>query len=182
MTAHLADGVFKAPSINSRKQRTGFFWRRFFCYYWPMKKLSDQGLFGQLATVCGIVAAFGIPLGAGLLWAADVKINEKYATDSDLKSVQEVIRSQVINIQASVDQNTKSVNRIGESVDGLTLVVMDLRRDRLAEEIRIIKMTKSRRADQWTDMEARNLRMKEQALSDLNTQRKALFNRVIQDN
>ena len=182
MTAHTADGHLQAPSNNPHKPRDGFFWRRFFCYYWPMKKLSEQGLFGQLATVAAIVATLGVPIGAGLLWAADIKINQKYATDSDLRTVQTVVQSQVINIKTSVDKNTKSVNRIGETVEGLTLVVLDLQRDRVAEEIRKIEMAEAKRGDAWTDMEARNLRMKKQALSDLNTQREALFNRVIKSN
>jgi len=60
MKAHTADGHFTAPSINSRKQRNRFLWRRFFCYYWPMKKLSEHGVIGQLATVAAIVATLGV--------------------------------------------------------------------------------------------------------------------------
>jgi len=144
-----------------------------------MKKLSEQSLLAQLSTVLGFVAICVTLFGAITLRAADSKIDEKYATDADLASVQAVVTEQIDGLTTVVTTNTDTSNATARSVDGLTLVVLDLQRKEIAAEVFRLEAAKREQAANWNQTEEGQLRDAQQALQDLNTQRAVLFARVM---
>ena len=143
------------------------------------QKLSEQSGAKQLASVLGIVAVFVSLFGAGFLALADQTIDRKYATDDDLKAVQETTEAGIERIETAVNTNTKAVRVTSSSVDGLTLVVMDLQIDKLEGQIRADEREKRAEAAAWNERDEDGLRGKQKALADLSTQRELLFARLI---
>ena len=144
-----------------------------------MAKFSEQRATVQWSTLAGIIAFITGSFGAIALWAADKKIDEKFATDEDVKAVQEQVVSQVELITKTVETNTKTVQATASSVDGLTLVVLDLRIRDLDEELIRLERAKEREPGAWSERDERNLRDREKALADLKLQRDTLFTRII---
>lgn len=144
-----------------------------------MKKLSEQSLLGQLTTVLGFIALCVTLFGTIALRAADQTIDDKYATDVDLLAVQETVTAQVERIELAVSSNSTRIEATTRSVDGLTLTLLDLQRKELAAEVFRLEAEKRSQSANWNQTEEAELRDTQQALQDLNTQRAALFARVM---
>ncbi len=144
-----------------------------------MKKFSEHSggiQIAQLLTVMTFILGVG---GSFMLWAADAKIDEKYATDADLLAVQETVTAQVTIITTSVEENTRTVRATANSVDGLVLVVLDIQISDLEDEITALETDKRKEAAGWNERDERNLRDRQKNLADLDVQRDALFSRLI---
>lgn len=142
-------------------------------------KLSEQSGARQIASILGIVALCVTIFGGITIWAADSAIDQKYATDADVKAVQETTEAAVVRVEAAVNTNTTAVKATSSSVDGLTLVVMDLQIDKTEGEIRALEREKRTEAAAWNERDEDGLRDKQKALADLSTQREILFARLI---
>jgi len=90
-------------------------------------KFTDQSAGRQWSAIIGIIAVVFGGFGAAVWSAGDTIIDLKYATDEDVRAVQETVVQQFEAIQRTVELNTKTVRATSSSVDGLTLVVLDLR-------------------------------------------------------
>lgn len=144
-----------------------------------MKQFSEQtsgAQWGTIATIIGLL--FG---GAGAaVWAAgDLIIDQKYATDADVKAVQEQVVQQVQQIKDTVELNTRTVQATSHSVDGLTLVVLDLRIRELQDVEFDMESEKTNAGSNWTTDDNRELLQLKKSLSDLNVQRDRLFQRIL---
>ena len=140
------------------------------------KPLQERTLFGQLSIMAGLISALGIPMWAFVAWASDKYIDEKYATDAEILLVQADVKA----VTKTVDNTNTALEQTVKSVDGLTLAVLDLQRKELADEIYILEQRKRAEGANWNQNEEAELRDKQQVLADLNTQRTALFKRVIE--
>ncbi len=142
-------------------------------------KFTDQSAgrqWGIIVTIIGVV--FG-GLGAAVWSAGDTVIDLKYATDEDVKAVQETVVQQFEAIQATVQANTKTVAATSSSVDGLTLVVLDLRIRDLEDDLIDLESEKLNAGDNWTARDERTMRDRDKALADLKVQRDRLFTRIL---
>jgi len=144
------------------------------------QKFSDQSAGGQWATLLTIMALLTGSFGGLVLWAADARIDQKYATDKDVRSVQAEVAAQVQIITETVQQNTRTVQATATSVDGLTLVVLDLRIRDLDDEIFDLQRDKIRGPGSWSDRDERGLRDRLSGLADLRIQRDRLFTRILE--
>lgn len=144
-----------------------------------LTKFNERSAIGQLAALAGIITALGIPIGGALLWAGDTIVDQKYATDADLASVQQVMTEQILDLKGAVETNTGAMAATGKSVDGLTLVVLDLQIDKIEAAIRADEREKRGQGAGWSEREEDTLRDKQKALADLTMQRGILFARVI---
>ena len=142
-------------------------------------KISEQSAGKQLASLLGIVALVVAVFGGITIWAADSAIDQKYATDADVKAVQQTTELGIKRIETAVNTNTAAVRSTSSSVDGLTLVVMDLQIDKTESEIRGLEREKRQEAAAWNERDEDGLRDKQKALADLSTQRELLFARLI---
>lgn len=142
-------------------------------------KFTDQSAgrqWGIIITIIGVV--FG-GFGAAVWSAGDTIINLKYATDEDVKAVQETVVQQFEAIQATVQANTKTVRATSASVDGLTLVVLDLRIRDLEDDLIDLESEKINSGANWTARNERTMRDRDKALADLKIQRDRLFTRIL---
>ena len=145
-----------------------------------MAKFTELSQGIQWSSLAGIVAFLTGAFGSIMLWAADSKIDEKYATDEDLKMVQEQVVAQVEVITRTVQQNTRTVQATASSVDGLTLVVLDLRIRDLDEELVKLERSKRNSPNDWGERDELNLRDREKAVADLKIQRDRIFTRILE--
>ncbi len=144
-----------------------------------MKKLSEHGAGAQIGIILGIMTfIFGVG-GSFMLWAADAKIDEKYATDADLLAVQETTSAQVEIITKTVQENTTTVRATASSVDGLTLVVLGLQLTDLESEVAALEREKREEGAGWNERDERNLRDRQRSLEDLERQRSIILNRIL---
>jgi len=142
-------------------------------------KFTDQSAgrqWGIIITIIGVV--FG-GFGAAVWSAGDTVIDLKYATDADVKAVQETVVQQFEAIQQTVQANTKTVAATSSSVDGLTLVVLDLRIRDLEDDLIDLEAEKINAGANWTARNERTMRDRDKALSDLKVQRDLLFTRIL---
>ena len=144
-----------------------------------MKKFSEHSAGIQLTQILGIMTFLLGVGGSFMLWAADAKIDEKYATDADLLAVQEVVQAQVETITTSVTENTTTVRATASSVDGLTLVVLGLQVDDLESDIVNLEAEKREEGAAWNERDENDLRSKQRALDDLMAQRQILLQRIL---
>ena len=144
-----------------------------------MKKFSDHSAGVQLTQILGVMTFMLGVGGSFMLWAADAKIDEKYATDADLLAVQETVSAQVERITTSVTENTTTVRATASSVDGLTLVVLGLQISDLESAIVNLEAEKRREAAAWNERDENDLRAKQRALNDLGAQRQILMQRIL---
>ncbi len=144
-----------------------------------MKKISDAGAGAQIGIILGIMTFFFGVGGSFMLWAADAKINEKYATDADLLAVQQTTNDAVFEIKTAVEANTATVAATAKSVDALVLSILDVQIDDIEDEIAALERDKRQEAAAWNERDERNLRDRQKELSDLSVQRQALFARLI---
>ena len=142
-------------------------------------KFHERSHLGQLAILVGMLAGTGIPIGGTLLWAADVRINEKYATDEDLKAVQENLNIQIEALAETVESNTEASSHTARSVDALTLSILDIQIAQLEAQIHQLEVEKRSQGATWVESEERALRESQRRLTDLQAQRAILFQRVI---
>jgi hypothetical protein len=142
-------------------------------------KFSEQSTGVQWGTLATIIALLFGGFGAAIWAAGDNIIDQKYASDFDLKAVQEQFAQQFEAFQKTVEQNTSTLKSTAASVDGLTLVVLDLRiRD--LEGIKFdLESEKTNAGANWNSGDERELVGLRKSLSDLNTQRDRLFERVL---
>lgn len=145
-----------------------------------MAKFTELSQGIQWSSLAGIVAFLTGAFGSIMLWAADSKIDEKYATDADVKAVQEQVVAQVEVITTTVQQNTRTVQATASSVDGLTMVVLDLRIRDIQEEIVLLEHEKTDNPNRWSDRDELNLRDRDKSLTDLKVQRDRIFSRVLE--
>lgn len=143
-------------------------------------KFTEQKASVQWGTLAAVIAFLTGGFGTIALWAADSKIDEKYATDEDLKAVQEQVVSQVEVITTTVQANTRTVQATASSVDGLTLVVLDLRIRDLDEELVKLERSKRNSPNDWGERDELNLRDREKAVADLKIQRDRIFTRILE--
>ena len=146
-----------------------------------MKKFSEHSGGIQLAQILGIMTFLFGAGGSFMLWAADAKIDEKYATDEDVLAVQNAVEAQVTIIQETVTENTTTVRATANSVDGLTLVVLGLQISDLESEIIDLEAEKRAQAAGWNERDERRLRDHQRALEDFERQRSVLLNRLLAD-
>lgn len=144
----------------------------------PTKKFSERTFTGQLATVAGICATMGLPVGVIFLAAADARIDSKYATDNDLQRVQELVATQVDEIKMVVDRNTVEVTQTLAAVDNLSLVVLDIQITGLQEQIARLDASQAK----WSRSEQEAYREKRRALQDSERKRQQLYDRVLRSN
>ncbi len=144
-----------------------------------MKKFSEHSGGIQLAQLLGLMTLLFGAGGSFMLWAADAKIDEKYATDADLLAIQETVTAQVSTITTTVEANTATVKATANSVDGLVLVVLDIQITDLEDEIAALEADKRKDSAAWNERDERNLRDRQKKLSDLDVQRQTLFARLI---
>lgn len=142
-------------------------------------KFSEQSSGVQWGTIATIIALVFGGFGAAIWAAGDNIIDQKYASDFDLKAVQEQFAQQFGAFQQTVEQNTSTLKSTAASVDGLTLVVLDLRiRD--LEGIKFdLESEKTNAGANWNSGDERELVGLRKSLADLNTQRDRLFERVL---
>ena len=143
------------------------------------KKFSEQSSGVQWGTIAAIIGVIFSGLGAAVWSAGDNIIDQKYASDADLKAVQEQVVQQFDQIQATVKANTKSMQSTAASVDGLTLVVLDLRIRDLENIKYELETEKTNAGGTWNQGDERELVGLRKSLSDLNTQRDRLFERIL---
>ncbi len=147
-----------------------------------MKKFSEHSGGIQIAQLLAVMTfVFGVG-GSFIIWAADAKIDEKYATDADLLAVQETVTAQVEIITRSVEENTTTVRATASSVDGLVLVVLDIQISDLEDQINGLEADKRSDGAAWNERDERNLRDRQKNLADLGLQRQTLFARLINPN
>lgn len=144
-----------------------------------MKKFSEQGAGVQWSTIGAIIAVVTGGLGGAVLWAADARINEKYATDDDVRAIQQTTSNQVKRIEETVRSNTKFVRQVGDSVDGLTLVVLDIQIEELDDELVELEAEKENSAINWTTRDEQDYRAKILNIERLRQQRDKLFDRIL---
>lgn len=143
------------------------------------KKFSEQSTGVQWGTIATIIGLLFGGLGATIWAAGDNIIDQKYASDNDLKAVQEQFVQQFNAALATIEQNTATVKSTAASVDGLTLVVLDLRIGDL-ENIKFeLESEKTNAGANWNTGDERELVGLRKSLGDLNTQRDRLFERIL---
>ena len=143
-------------------------------------KFTDQSAGRQWSAIFGIIAVVFSGFGAAVWSAGDTIIDLKYATDADVKAVQELVVQQFNAIQTTVQANTKTVQATASSVDGLTLVVLDLRIRDLEDDLIDLEAEKIRVGTSWTPRNERTIRVRDKALADLLIQRERLFTRLLE--
>jgi len=143
------------------------------------KKFTDQSAGKQWSAIIGIIAVVFGGFGAAVWSAGDTVIDLKYATDADVKAVQETVVQQFEAIQHTVQANTKTVQATSSSVDGLTLVVLDLRIRDLEDDLIDLEADKAAAGSAWTARNERTMRDRDKALADLKVQRDLLFTRIL---
>jgi hypothetical protein len=143
------------------------------------KKFTDQSAGKQWSAIIGIIAVVFGGFGAAVWSAGDTIIDLKYATDEDVKAVQETVVQQFQAIQRTVQANTATVKATSSSVDGLTLVVLDLRIRDLEDDLIDLESEKINAGDNWTARNERTMRDRDKALADLKVQRDRLFTRIL---
>ncbi len=144
-------------------------------------KFTDRSAKSQLAIIGIIVSIIFGGLGAAVWSAGDQLIDLKYATDADVLAVQEQVQQQFESISRTVQANTATVKATANSVDGLTLVVLDLRIRDLDNEVFESNRERVASPGAWTDRDQRTLRERESALADLRIQRDRLFTRILEN-
>lgn len=143
------------------------------------KKFTDQSAGKQWSAIIGIIAVVFGGFGAAVWSAGDAIIDLKYATDADVRAVQETVVQQFEAIQRTVQLNTKTVQATSASVDGLTLVVLDLRIRDLEDDLIDLESEKIGAGANWTARNERTMRDRDKALADLKVQRDRLFTRIL---
>jgi hypothetical protein len=143
------------------------------------KKFTDQSAGRQWSAIIGIIAVVFGGFGAAVWSAGDTIIDLKYATDEDVRAVQETVVQQFDAIQRTVQANTATVKATSSSVDGLTLVVLDLRIRDLEDDLIDLESEKINAGDNWTARNERTMRDRDKALADLKVQRDRLFTRIL---
>ncbi len=142
-------------------------------------KFTDQSAGKQWSAIIGIIAVVFGGFGAAVWSAGDTIIDLKYATDEDVKAVQETVVQQFQAIQRTVQANTATVKATSSSVDGLTLVVLDLRIRDLEDDLIDLESEKINAGANWTPRNERTMRDRDKALADLKVQRDRLFTRIL---
>ncbi len=142
-------------------------------------KFTDQSAGKQWSAIIGIIAVVFGGFGAAVWSAGDTIIDLKYATDEDVKAVQETVVQQFQAIQRTVQANTATVKATSSSVDGLTLVVLDLRIRDLEDDLIDLEAEKINSGANWTARDERSMRDRDKALADLKVQRDRLFTRIL---
>ena len=143
-----------------------------------MSKFSEASTISQISQILGLVAVMMTIFGAAFVALADQQIDDKYATDEDLRAVQETVEAQVTRIEETVTTNTTTVRATADSVDALVLSVLGLQISDLEEEIVELEREKRQEAARWTESDERHLRDRQRALADLELQRNALIQRL----
>lgn len=144
-----------------------------------MQKITEQSAAGQVVSFAGILTAIAIPFFLAAIWIADVAADTKYATDADVLAVQQQVAMDVSTIKIAVEANTATVSATAKSVDGLTLVVLDLQIGELESDIVELEADKRQDAAAWNERDETDLRRRQRALQSLDTQRTAAINRVL---
>ena len=144
------------------------------------QKFTDQSAGRQWTAIFLIIGVVFGGFGAAVWSAGDTIIDLKYATDADVKAVQELVVQQFNAIQTTVQANTKTVQATSSSVDGLTLVVLDLRIRDLEDDLIDLEAEKIRVGTSWTPRNERTIRDRDKALADLLIQRERLFTRLLE--
>ncbi len=67
-----------------------------------MKKFDERSHTGQMVFICAAIMAILLPIFGALIWAGDKALDEKYATDKEIISIQETMGRQVKSLTAVV--------------------------------------------------------------------------------
>lgn len=149
----------------------------------PIKKLHERSWLGQLASIATICTILISPLFMVLIYAADQRFDEKYATDKALEVTRKEFTEMATDIRRVVYANTEKMETVTHSVDGLTLAVLDMQIAKLEARISMLERIKVRKEHRgnngWTRHDAEGLYEKKYQLADLVSQRSRVFQRVI---
>lgn len=123
------------------------------------------------------------PLFVVLIYAADQRLDEKYATDKALEATRNEFTEMATDIRRVVYDNTEKMEAVTHSVDGLTMAVLDMQIAKLEARIAMLKRSKARREHRgdngWTRHDEAGLTEKKYQLADFVSQRGRVFQRVI---
>jgi len=144
-----------------------------------MPKFNELSKLRQALTLIAMMLSLGVPIGSGLLWAADARIDKKYATDTDLAAVAVSVSEGFEQLNQKVDEGATALRNTSVSVDGLTLVVLDLQIAKTEAEVIQLESLKKSLGEKWPPTQEALLRNKQNALQDLRSQRRSLYARVI---
>lgn len=141
-----------------------------------MTKFSERTVWGQMGIIFSLCATMGVPAGLIVITAADAKIDSKYATDTDLETLQEQLSRQMASVQESVEENTGEVKVALASMDSLSMMVLDIQIATLEDTISRLDATRS----EWSRAEEQIYREKRRALEDSERQRQELYGRILE--
>lgn len=139
-----------------------------------IKKFSDLSVGRQFLTILAFMGVSGSGIMTAFLWAADHKINEKYATDADLRMVQQHMHQEMKSIKRVLEANTLSVTSLSSSVESLGLTVTDLQVSKVEADIAQLAAKVG-----LSSHERKYLKSLQNRLNNLRVQRDALFRRSI---
>jgi hypothetical protein len=146
-----------------------------------MRKFTEQSTMGQFGVILGLIAMMTTLFGGVALLAADQAIDQKYATDSDVKAVQEQFAHQVGALSSSVNENTKVSREMSRSVHALTLTMVTIQIRDLEQTVRQLKSEKVAQGVQWSTAAERTLSDMQRTVMDLGVQRQRLIQNPIGD-
>ena len=146
-----------------------------------MRKFTDQSSIAQLGSILVLITMVTTLFGTVVLLAADQIIDRKYASDADLKAVQEEFAHQVVGLADSVNENTKVSRETARSVHALTLTLVTIQIRDLEHTVRQLESEKVAQGVQWSTAAERTLRDMQRSVMDLGVQRKRLIQNQIGD-
>lgn len=140
----------------------------------PVKKLSEQSAISQFFSILAMVGISGSVVLSTLLWAADVRINQKYATDEDLENIKITVNGKLDDLETAVTGNTETIKDFSTSINTVMLGVITLQ---ISDIERIISDLEIRQ-NSWNATESATYREKKRELRDLTAQRDRLISRI----
>lgn len=140
-----------------------------------MKKITEQTFIGQLSSVLSLVTLVVGLFGGVVLLAADKAIDEKYASDADLQSVQKQFSRQVNELNETVNQNTRVTRETSKSVQALALTMVTMQIQNLEATIKELEQERDSQGAGWSAAAEKTLRDMQRTLQDFELQRRHLF-------
>lgn len=140
-----------------------------------MKKITEQTFIGQLSSVLSLVTLVVGLFGGLVLLAADTAIDEKYASDADLQSVQRQFSKQVNALTETVNRNTKVTSETSKSVQALALTMVTIQIQNLEVTIKELEGERDIQGGAWSAAAEKTLRGLQRTLQDFELQRRHLF-------
>ncbi len=143
------------------------------------KNLTQQTTLGQFASILGIAVMVVTLFGGVFMLAADQVIDQKYARDADVMGIKSQVNRRLQELQLTVEANTRQGERTAESVDSLTLVVLDMQIARAESTIVDLERLKAEAGREWDKRAERELWEARRSLRQLTAQRDLVLARVM---